>query len=517
MRTDEGGSVHPLLTIEHLTKAFPGQVALDDVQLTVNVGSTHALVGQNGSGKSTLIKVLAGYHQPSGDLATATMFADAGRPDSALLLGDSRSAEAAGIRFVHQDLGLVDGVSSVENLALGGGYATRFGRINWRREATRAAAELAALGFDDFDVRAPLATLSPSQKTAVAVARALRGWEHGARLLVLDEPTASLPGADVQRLFQAIRRLKERGVAILYVSHHLEEVFEIADEVTVLRDGRNVATMPIEDLDHERLIELMVGHAVERRRAQPGECGDVLLDVHNITGGNVRTINVRVHAGEVVGVAGINGSGREHIVPLVTGQIPSAAGTVRVRGADIPNYAPREAMSAGMAFVAADRARQGNFAMLSVTANTTVSNLKRNVRAGRLVHSLEHTESNQWIAKLRTKTAGTVAPMATLSGGNQQKVLFARGLRLEPSVIVLDEPTRGIDVGAKEEIHSLIDQAAAGGSAVLVASTDTEELVRVSHRILIMRGGTVSTELTGSDITVENIERAQLQQKVAQS
>jgi ribose transport system ATP-binding protein len=170
-----------------------------------------------------------------------------------------------------------------------------------------------------------------------------------------------------------------------------------------------------------------------------------------------------------------------------------------------------------MAFVAADRARQGNFAMLSVTANTTVSNLKRNVRAGRLVHSLEHTESNQWIAKLRTKTAGTVAPMATLSGGNQQKVLFARGLRLEPSVIVLDEPTRGIDVGAKEEIHSLIDQAAAGGAAVLVASTDTEELVRVSHRILIMRGGTISTELTGSDITVENIERAQLQQKVAQS
>ena len=509
--------MQPLLTIEHLTKAFPGQVALDDVQLTINAGSTHALVGQNGSGKSTLIKVLAGYHQPSGEAATALMHAYGDRPEMAVQLGDARSADAAGIRFVHQDLGLVDAVSSVENLALGGGYETSFGRINWKRETARAAAELADLGFDDFDVRAPLGSLSPSQKTAVAVARALRGWEQGARLLVLDEPTASLPGADVQRLFHAIRRLKDRGVAILYVSHHLEEVFEIADEVTVLRDGRNIATLPVDDLDHERLIELMVGHAVERKRATQANRGAVLLDVGALCGGNLHGVDVQVHAGEIVGVAGINGSGREHIVPLITGQVPSAAGTVQIGTTPVANYSPRGAMAAGLAFVAADRARQGNFAMLSVTANTTVSNVKRNVRSGRLVHSLERAESNDWIVKLGTKTAGTVAPMATLSGGNQQKVLFARGLRLEPTVIVLDEPTRGIDVGAKEEIHSLIDEAATNGSAVLVASTDTEELVRVSHRILIMRGGIVAAELTGSDITVENIERAQLQQKVAQS
>lgn len=509
--------MHPLLTIEHLTKAFPGQVALNDVHLTINSGSTHALVGQNGSGKSTLIKVLAGYHEPSGDAATAFMHAHGDRPEMHVQLGDARSADAAGIRFVHQDLGLVDAISSVENLALGGGYDTSFGRINWKRETARAASELAALGFDDFDVRAPLATLSPSQKTAVAVARALRGWQQGARLLVLDEPTASLPGADVQRLFQAIRRLKERDVAILYVSHHLEEVFEIADEVTVLRDGRNIATMPIEELDHERLIELMVGHVVERKRATESNRGAVLLNVCALAGGNLHGVDVQVHAGEIVGVAGINGSGREHIVPLITGQVPSAVGTVQVAQTELDNYSPRGAMAAGMAFVAADRARQGNFAMLSVTANTTVSNVKRNVRSGRLVHSLEHAESNEWISTLRTKTASTAAPMGTLSGGNQQKVLFARGLRLEPSVIVLDEPTRGIDVGAKEEIHSLIDQAATNGSAVLVASTDTEELVRVSHRILILRGGVIAAELTGTDITVENIERAQLQQKVAQS
>jgi ribose transport system ATP-binding protein len=505
--------VQPLLTIEHLSKAFPGQVALDDVQLEIKAGSTHALVGQNGSGKSTLIKILAGYHEPTGD-AICAVHTDGG--DIALRLGDARSAEAAGIRFVHQDLGLVDTVSTVENLSLGGGYATKFGRIPWRSETKRAQAELAAIGFDDFDVRLPVGALSPSQKTAVAVARALRGWEQGARLLVLDEPTASLPGADVQRLFDAVRRLKARGVAILYVSHHLEEVFAIADEVTILRDGRNVATMPTSELDHDRLIELMVGHVVERKRApSSGDRGPVLLDVHQIGGGNVHVLDVQVHAREVVGVAGINGSGREHVVPLLTGQIPSNDGRLYVDDTEVPPFSPGAASAAGMAFVSADRQRQGSFSTLSVTANTTISHVGRNTKAGRIVHKDERAESQTWITRLRTKTSSSDAAMATLSGGNQQKVLFARGLRLQPKVIVLDEPTRGIDVGAKEEIHTLIDQAAADGAAVIVASTDTEELVRLAHRVLIMRDGVIATELLRDEISVENIERAQLQQKVA--
>jgi len=501
------------LTIEHLFKVFPGQVALDDVQLEIKAGSTHALVGQNGSGKSTLIKILAGYHEPTGEPIAVFHHADGVSCDEPLALGNGGAAAAAGIRFVHQDLGLVDTVSTIENLALGGGYTTRFGRIDWKAETKRAINDLAVLGFDDFDVRAPVGSLAPSQKTAVALARALRGWENGARLLVLDEPTASLPGADVTRLFEAIRRVKERGVAILYVSHHLEEVFEIADEVTILRDGKNVATMQVSELDHERLIELMVGHVVERRRALvSGERGAVLLDAHQVSGGNIRVLDVQVHAGEVVGVAGITGSGREHVIPLVSGQIPSNDGRLYVGAVEVPPFAPRAAIAAGMAFVSADRQSQGNFATLSVTANTTMSDVKRNSQGPRLVHARERAEAESWVTKLRTKTSSTESPMATLSGGNQQKVLFARGLRLRPKVIVLDEPTRGIDVGAKEEIHSLIDEAAADGSAVLVASTDTEELVRLSHRILILRDGVVATELIGDEITVENIERAQLQQ-----
>lgn len=255
--------MRPLLTIEHLSKTFPGQRALDDVSLEVGAGQTHALVGQNGSGKSTLIKILAGYHQPTGD-SSAVLHLDGA--DVPLVLGDGEAAARAGVRFVHQDLGLVGNMSSVENIALGTGYTTRRRRIDWKAEVARVERELADIGFGDIPVTAPVDSLAPSQRTAVAVARALRNWESGATLLVLDEPTASLPGADVERLFEAIRRLKARGVSILYVSHHLDEVFQIADVVTVLRDGRNVASVAIDAVNHDSLIELMIGHRIQRDR-----------------------------------------------------------------------------------------------------------------------------------------------------------------------------------------------------------------------------------------------------------
>jgi ribose transport system ATP-binding protein len=498
-----------LLTIEHLSKSFPGQVALDDARLVVKAGTTHALVGQNGSGKSTLIKILAGYHQPTGHEATAIM--DLGSETRPLRLGDSTASEQAGIRFVHQDLGLVDGLNTIENLAMSGGFVTRFGRIDWQRSQRHAEQALADLGFDDFSVLAPVGTLAPSQKTAVAVARALQGWEDGANLLVLDEPTASLPGADVHRLFDAIRLLKTRGVAILYVSHHLDEVFAIADEVTVLRDGRNVITVPTVGLDHDTLIQHMIGRDIERGRSVIGDSdGDTRLAARGLRGGSLHGIDLQVRAGEVVGVAGITGSGRESLAPLITGHVPHDAGTVEVNGRDVPTYAPAAVLAAGMAFLAADRLRHGVIPLMSVTENTTLGSLRRHLHAVRIHRGREAVEVDGWIDRLSIKTSGRAAVIATLSGGNQQKVLFARGLRLEPTVIVIDEPTRGIDVGAKEEIHLLIDKAAAGGAAVLVVSTDTDELVRLSHRVLILRGGQIAVELAGRQISQENIERGQL-------
>lgn len=500
-----------LLKIEHLTKMFPGQVALDDVDIEIGAGTTHALVGQNGSGKSTLIKILAGYHQPTGDAAVATYYGNdpVGEP---LELGDGKAAERDGLRFVHQDLGLVDSLSAVENLAMVNGFTRKGVRIDWRGDRRRAQAALDEIGFDSVDVRLPVGALAPAQKTGVALARALMGWEHDAHLLVLDEPTASLPAADVQHLFEAIRRLKARGVAILYVSHHLDEVFEIADEVSVLRDGRRVTTMPVAELDHDRLIELMIGHKVVQGRSNlhPNPRGTVVLQTRALRGGNVSHLDLDVRAGEVVGIAGITGSGREHVVPLISGQQPSSGGEVWVNGRAIDNYSPHDLLEAGGAFVTADRKTHGVFSLMSVIQNTTICDVGRNARNGRLQSKAERRDADYWIDRLAVKTASGDAPIATLSGGNQQKVLFARGLRLDPTVLLLDEPTQGIDVGAKEEIHGLIDELASQRNAVVVASTDTDELVRVATRVLIMRNGKVVAELVGDAIDSVAIERAQL-------
>ncbi len=496
-----------LLAIRDLSKTFPGQVALDEVDITLDAGRTHALVGQNGSGKSTLIKILAGYHQPDPGASAEVN----GVP---LALGDAKAAAAVGIRFVHQDLGLVESMSAVENISMGVGYTTRRGgRIDWAADTRRAREGLDLLGFNDIDVSVPVGALAPSQRTAVALARALHGWEQDAQLLVLDEPTASLPGDDVERLFAAIRRLKARGVAILYVSHHLDEVFEIADDVSVLRDGRRVTTVPTSSVDHEGLIELMIGHRLERSAmgSQANASGVAGLDVRGLTGGTVRGIDLVVRPGEIVGVAGITGSGRELIAPFITGQLPSEDGSVIVNGIAIPNHDPRAAMDAGMAFVPADRTTHGVLPLASVGDNLTIADVWRNWRRGRLRHDEERSECAHWVDRLQIKTAGTAIPISALSGGNQQKVLFGRSLRLAPTVLVLDEPTSGIDVGAKDQILGLIDEAGQDGTAVLAVSTDTDELVQVAHRILVMVEGIIIDELTGDDMTTENVERSLLQ------
>jgi ribose transport system ATP-binding protein len=502
-----GAPLAEVLRIEHLSKTFPGQVALSDVSVTIDAGEVHALVGQNGSGKSTLIKVLSGYHQP--DPGDSEAWAN-GEP---LTLGDGHAASTAGIRFVHQDLGLVGSLSATENIALTVGYQVgRGGRIRWRDEVRRTREALAILGLADIDVRAPISNLPPSQRTAVAIARALVGWEEGAHLLVLDEPTATLPGDDVHRLFEVVHRLKERGLSIVYVSHHLDEVFELADRVTVLRDGRLAATVPVSELDHHRLVELIVGHRVETTTATESHVsGQPLLTVRGLRGGTVHGIDFDVHAGEIVGLAGITGSGREHVLALIAGQIPREDGDVVLAGTPLNNYQPRHAIRTGIAFVPAERAVRGTVAPMTVRENMTITDVDRFFRGGRLKRRAELDETREWIDRLAIKTASTEALIGSLSGGNQQKVMFAKALRLAPKLLLLDEPTQGIDIGAKEQIHKLVDSAGEAGVATLVESTDTDELVRLCHRVIVLTDGRVRATLVGGHIATERIEHTQLE------
>jgi ribose transport system ATP-binding protein len=487
------------LSVRGLSKTFGGQRALIDADLDVEPGEIRALVGENGCGKSTLIKILAGFHEPD-DGGTAEA---AGVP---LALGHPGAGEAAGLRFVHQDLGLVAGLDTVDNLALGPGYeAHRAGLIDWRTERRSARKALRALGYD-VDVRLPVGQLSISERTAVAVARALSRQRGEATMLVLDEPTANLPGAEAARLFSLIRTVRDSGVAVLFVSHHFDEVFGLADTVTVMRDGRIVATRAVAGITEPELVELVIGRPLELH--DPAEASiaraDAMLSVRGVRGQVIDGVDFDVHAGEVVGVAGITGSGREELAGLLFGGAPRS-GTVTVAERDVPPQRPDRAIAAGMGLVPAERHANAAFLAASLRENVTMVDVRRHVVAGLLRKRRERSDVVHWLERLQVRPARSEAAMAELSGGNQQKVVLARWLRQEPRVLVLDDPTQGVDIGAKAEIHGLIDQAAARGMAVLVLSSDHEELARLCHRVLVLRSGVVTDELQPPAVTPDRL------------
>jgi ribose transport system ATP-binding protein len=505
-----GTAPESVLEIRHLSKTFPGQAALIDVDLDLRPGEIHALIGQNGSGKSTLIKVLAGYHQPD-DGATATV---RGRE---LQLGNSQSAFDAGLRFVHQDLGLAPTLGALDNLALGRGYHRgRMGTISWRREARAAKKTLAELGFD-FDPRTPVHRLTAAQRTGIAVARALEDWSEKVNVLVLDEPTASLPAAEAHKLFEVVRRVKEYGVAIIYVSHRFAEVFEIADRITVLRDARRVATLEASELDENGLIELTIGRALGAMEAAQ-EIGhrtgaEAVLGIRGLAGETLEHLDLDVHKGEIVGIAGVTGSGREEVAELVTGASPRK-GEVELEGEVLPQGRPDVCFRRQMAFVPADRLSKAALTEMCLRENITISGLKPFYDRVGLRKRRERAEAREWLDRLEVVPRDTEARLINLSGGNQQKVMLARALRLEPRVLVLDEPTQGVDVGAKASIHAIVREAAAGGAGVLVASTESEELLALCDRVIVLVEGVVVAELHSSDLTADELTEKTMRKRV---
>jgi len=496
----------PLLHIEHLSKTFPGQRALDGMHLDVRPREVHALVGPNGSGKSTLIKVLAGFHQPDPDPVASW----GGEPFD---LGAPADADGR-LRFVHQDLGLVAELNAIDNVALVRGYGRRtpVGTIHWRDQSARVTGLLARLGVE-LDVFKPVGQCTPVERASIAIARALEGLEPSSGLLVLDEPTAALPPVEVRKLFDIVRELVASGMSVLYVSHRLDEIFDIADRVTVIREGRHVATRDVADLAPKELASLLVGHAVDdvvrHERTDALRDAPPALTVDGLASAFVDDLSFAVGRGEILGFAGILGSGREEIPYAVAGALsPPAGGVFHVAGRRATGLDPLAAMELGIAFVPADRAAEGSLADFTVGENITLPTIGRHVRAGRISHRRELAAVRDWIARVEVVPPVPARPFPTLSGGNQQKAIVAKALALEPVVLVLSEPTAGVDVGARSVLYELIRREARDGLGVVVSSSDVEDLVNLCDRVIVLRDGRAVRELGAGEISQASLLHA---------
>lgn len=502
------GRKRPLLSVAGLSKSFPGQRALDDVSISLYPGEVHALLGTNGSGKSTLIKTLTGVTLP--DLgATVAVGGQMSEFVRGAIGGD---LEGVPVRCVHQDLGLVDSLSVMDNVALADGFRrTRYGMVSWGAQERRAEDLLRRMQCEDIDVRMPAGKLSPIDRSKVAIARVLGSWSNRTGLLILDEPTASLGDEEVTQLFEVLHGVRAAGHAVLYVTHRLSEVFELADRVTVLRQAKVVHTSPASSLDRPTLVRHMLGHELVNEQRGAGRTGTSerrqRLAARGLSVGVVRGLSFAVGEGEILGFAGLAGSGHDEIPPALVGASP-ADGLLTVGSETIPlkQMTPLRAHRAGLAYVPPDRKRQGIIAGWAVRDNTTVSIIDSFRRLRFLVDDPEMTSASEsWAERVDLQPRDPMKLIQTLSGGNQQKVIVARCLATEPQVLVLSDPTAGVDVGAREQIWGLVRGAAAAGVAVVVASADTADLAAMCDRVLVMRQGVVYSELAGADITDSRI------------
>jgi rhamnose transport system ATP-binding protein len=493
----------PLLQLSDIAVAYGGVHAVRGVSFDVRPGEVHALVGENGAGKSTLIRVMTGaIRAGTGTVAVGGQMVE--RPDPTRM-------RALGVAPIYQQPALLPDLSVAENLAFGLEHGRALRWIDWRARRTRAAALLARVGVE-LDLDRPAGTLRMAEQQLVEIARALG---TSAKVLLLDEPTAALTDVEAVRLFALVRQLRTDGVGCVYISHRLEEVLALADRVSVLRDGQLMATLPIAEVTHESLIRLMVGRDVDLglgvpAAPKPGTGGGeprpalVLSDV-GCTAARISGVNLTLRAGEIVGLAGLVGAGRTELARVLFGLTPADAGTIAVDGTTRAIRTPTDAVALGLAYVPEDRRQHGVIGAMSVAANTSLASLGRLARYGLLDRAAERTEAQRFVGDFAIRTPSIDAAVGTLSGGNQQKVALARWLATSPRVLILDEPTQGVDIGAKAEIHRLIRSLAADGLAILLISSELTELLGLAHRIGVMRGGRLVGMLPHADATEERL------------
>ncbi len=499
--------MNPLLEMRDITKEFPGVKALDNVNLDLFAGEFHALVGENGAGKSTLMKVLSGVY-PFGNY-TGEIVMDG----EVQTFHTIREAEDAGIAIIFQELSLVKELTIAENIFLGREPAN-LGVINWHKMYKDASSLLKDLHLD-IRPQTEVGNLGIGQQQLVEIAKAL---SHDAKLLVLDEPTAALTEAEVETLFTILRKLKERGVGMIYISHKLDEVFEMSDRITVLRDGQTVGTQPAAELDKDRVISLMVGREVGDIFPEVShKMGDVAMEVKNLTAYEfehpdkklVDNVSFTVRKGEVLGIAGLMGAGRSELLSTIFGAWRGKhSGEIFVEGKKVDIRSPKDAIDNGIGFVTEDRKRFGLILDQTILDNSTLAGLKQ--ISGRFVTSRpkELSATNEVMQTLKVKANSALTVTGTLSGGNQQKVVVGKWLLINPKVLFLDEPTRGIDVGAKQEIYAEINKLAEEGLAIVMVSSELPEVLGVSDRILVLHEGRMTGVFTREEATPENVMAA---------
>jgi ribose transport system ATP-binding protein len=478
----------PLMAMTGLVKRFTATLALDHVDFDVKGGEVHALLGQNGAGKSTLIKIMAGvYEADEGEISFG------GRP--------APQAGSLPIAFIHQDLGLVEWMTVAENVAIQTGYPrSPLGLVSWRRVREAAADALAIMGAD-LNPDAPISALPAAERSLVAIGRALA---IKADVLVLDEPTAALPEADVERLLATLRRLRGSGIGIVYVTHRLDEVFRIADRVTVLRDGRRLATVATRETNAEDLVQMIVGRSMSEAFVRPAAASKrIALTVQGLAVHGVGPVSFSVAAGETLGLVGLRGAGHHTIGRAIFGEAPATVGRIALDGEAVAPRSPAEAMAHGIGFVSSRRAEEGIAANLAVRENIYLNPAASGKGVLELVPRAEELKrAREAVRRFSIKAASVEEPAATLSGGNQQKVAVARWMETEAKLLILEEPTIGVDVGAKADIYHLLQLSLSRGLAVLLISSDFEEVERICHRALVFSRGRVVAEIPRERLTV---------------
>jgi ribose transport system ATP-binding protein len=487
-------SSRPLLEMRGISKTFPAVRALDNVSLTVYPGEIHSLMGENGAGKSTLMKILSGAYQAD---AGGQILID-GQP---IVIDGPLAARDAGVAVIYQELCLSPNLTVAENIYVGrelrrGGG--RFGTIDRAAMARGCEDVLQRLGAS-FGPETVVGTLSIAEQQLVEIARAVH---TKARILVMDEPTTPLSSRETEHLFALIRQLRAEGLAIIYISHRMAEIYELSDRVSVLRDGTYVGTLDRESLSADRLVSMMVGRDISgfyKKEHAQYDPGHLLLSVRNVAdGGRVRGCSLDLHAGEVLGIAGLVGAGRTELARLIFGAEPRASGDVKIGDKTFGAHSPRESIDAGLVYLTEDRKRQGLFLDMSVRDNINIAVASRDARAGGVLDLARGAErARDSIAALSIRVPHANVNVGALSGGNQQKVLLSRLLETKPRVLILDEPTRGVDIGAKSEIYRIINALANSGVGVIVISSELPEIIGVADRVLVMREGRIAGELGG--------------------